>query len=591
MPYFLPPPSITIWHRLEARPRSDSLGPSLSAQVRDPAWFLARQWQVGELSGQDAGSPAFVSIRTVTGNMELVSTGATTRPYDGGAPLEKQALAEPFSPDDLTLQVEVGHVLGDLLDAKFGAGSEPATRIRGQFLTALPVKQPATTLFDPLDDPTKRFLTLCAGKAIDGSEVYKRAKANDLPPGIGNPGEQADIAEVLGKLIAWVDAVWGGIGTTDPEAWRPRELRYEASVQAASPAGGRVVMSVTPDSAGETPWSSFDVTGTASAATEAIIDTKVLVPGMVRFPGMPSWRFWDFESGAVSLPDIHPDPQDLTKLLALDFMIVHGQDWFLVPVAQPVGTVARVEALIVTDVFGRQTSLDRADAGSTAPGLSRWSAFSHTKVPSPTQAAGLADFFLTAPSFGSALQSSRVLEEVRFARDEMANMAWAIERRVPNRLGEARSGRERGAAVDELVPATPPESIDVTSPLRYLVETPIPIEYVPLVGVLLQPTPVPPNPPNPAIILEKAANVRPLPAGGFDGVPAATKIMKPQGVGNAYQISEEEVLRLGTTVERVVIRSRWTDGSTHLWIQRRRRTGAGETQSGLRFDAANPIAR
>jgi hypothetical protein len=30
---------------------------SLQAQVRDPLWFLARQWQMGEFLGDDAGSP------------------------------------------------------------------------------------------------------------------------------------------------------------------------------------------------------------------------------------------------------------------------------------------------------------------------------------------------------------------------------------------------------------------------------------------------------------------------------------------------------------------------------------------------------
>ena len=32
-------------------------GTSLQAQIRDPLWLLARQWQVGEFAGDDAGSP------------------------------------------------------------------------------------------------------------------------------------------------------------------------------------------------------------------------------------------------------------------------------------------------------------------------------------------------------------------------------------------------------------------------------------------------------------------------------------------------------------------------------------------------------
>jgi hypothetical protein len=562
------------------------MGPSLAAEVRDPAWFLARQWQVGELSGQDAGSPAFVSVTTSKGTIDSVTIGATTKPFDSGAPIEAQALSEPFSPDDLSLQVELGQVLADMIDATFGAGSEPATRIKGQLLTQFPVAQPTADRFDPLAPTVLRFLTICAGRAINGVAVY--LLGGTVPAGIGQTQDEIDkLTTVLGDLGTWVRKVWGAIGTTDPSAWVANRLRYDVSIGASTPGGGRATLSMTPDGQGEAPWSAFDVTATTTGSPPPST-TVALIPGQVRFPGMPSWRFWDFESNEVALPDVHPEPRDLVKLLALDFMVVHGQDWFLIPVVQDVGSLARIDSLIVTDVFGRKTSLDRADAGNTAPGLSRWTTFSQAKIANPPQAAGLADFFLASPSFGSALQGSRVLEEVRFARDEMANMAWAIERQTPTRLGRARNGGERDAAVEAVLPAAPPTSTDTTSPLRYLVETPVPINYVPLVAVPLQPGATPPNP---AIILQKAANARPVPEGGYATVAAASKIMKPGTVSGDYQIFEEEVPRLGTTVERVVFRSRWTDGSTHLWIQRRRRTGAGETQAGLRFDAANPIAR
>ena len=55
-------PSITYWSRLEPRPRSNAIARPLAAPVRDPLWFLTRQWQLGEFRGEDAGSPAFVQI-------------------------------------------------------------------------------------------------------------------------------------------------------------------------------------------------------------------------------------------------------------------------------------------------------------------------------------------------------------------------------------------------------------------------------------------------------------------------------------------------------------------------------------------------
>ena len=41
-------PSVTYWYRLEPRPRTNSLVGPTAAPVRDPLWFITRQWQMGE---------------------------------------------------------------------------------------------------------------------------------------------------------------------------------------------------------------------------------------------------------------------------------------------------------------------------------------------------------------------------------------------------------------------------------------------------------------------------------------------------------------------------------------------------------------
>ena len=50
-------PGITIWNRLEGRPRAEKFDRALRAEVRDALWMLTRQWQIGEFHGDDAGSP------------------------------------------------------------------------------------------------------------------------------------------------------------------------------------------------------------------------------------------------------------------------------------------------------------------------------------------------------------------------------------------------------------------------------------------------------------------------------------------------------------------------------------------------------
>jgi hypothetical protein len=113
----LAPASLTVWNRVEPRPRSSSFGANLAAQVRDPAWFLARQWQMGEAQGEDAGSLSFVALSTTTTPMNKWFAGdnATAQTLNAGQPFERQAFFEPFPADDLSLQVQIGQLFDDLL--------------------------------------------------------------------------------------------------------------------------------------------------------------------------------------------------------------------------------------------------------------------------------------------------------------------------------------------------------------------------------------------------------------------------------------------------------------------------------------------
>ena len=52
-----------------------------------------------------------------------------------------------------------------------------------------------------------------------------------------------------------------------------------------------------------------------------------------------------------------------------------------------------------------------------------------------------------------------------------------------------------------------------------------------------------------------------------------------------YILNESEIPRTGVRLTRAYQYTRWTDGSTHLWVGRRKRPGRGEGSSGLRFDA------
>ena len=576
--------SITVWNRLEPRSRANDLGPSLAATVRDPAWFLCRQWQTGELTGQDAGSPAFITIGTTTSNMTSFTAGGVTAPIDPGKPLEKQTLAEPFSASDLSISVEIGQTFRALLAP---SGLDPVATYK-LFLAQYPLKAPTppTFNFNPTDTATSGFLAVCVGQALDGTAVYQLGKqvagGAQLPSWIPT-GIATNVRNALGALVTWVQAVWGDLADSDPPAWSPTRLEYALQVQAEAPDASGVVFDAHPDAGGELPWSSFDVSPTTISPPAGQTPTSnriTLVPGHVRFRSISAPRFWDFETSDLALPDVKPEARDIGKTLTLDFLLIHGVDWFIVPIPQALGTLARVDALVVTDVFGAQASITRADAATTAPGPSRWSLYT------PVTPTAVANYFVCSPTAGSAARAGRPLESVRFARDEMANMAWGIENAAASPIGKPRPGPERDAAVDAISPVTPGLSTDATSLLRYQVETKVPIHWIPLLGAgnpvtgLQVAEMARPNP-NPSTV----PNTPPVPP--FVPVPPISKILNPGGTSAGYTIADEEVPRDGLVVERVAYRTRWIDGSTHLWIARRRRTGAGETASALRFDVAS----
>ena len=574
-------PSITYWNRLEPRPRSEAIGETLAARVRDPLWLLTRQWQFGEFRGADGGSPAFATV--IYQEAPLVAWQAAGAPHqvlNDDAPLERQVLGEPFPADDASLAVELGQLFEGLLrDAGL---SEPLRRaFRAEYL--VPARSEAELAAMP-DQEQARFLRVCGGRALDGVALYRATGTLPaLPPRPAvEPGDRDAVRAALTAFRAWVEDTWGPLGTADPPAWDPPRLSHTLDVIAAAPTGGALTLSADPGSDGDFDWDAFELRKSPTPPTELAVPpvrtiAASIIPTNVRFRGMPNARWWSFENGAVDFGEIKPEKRDLARLLLMDFMLIHGNDWFLIPLEQTVGTLGRVDSLVVRDVFGQRTLVERADAGTTAPGV-RWTMFS-TAIEGVDDR--VADFLVLPGSAATALQIGTTVEEVRFLRDELANMAWAIEHATPNAVGDAWPGHERDQRLRADLPPAPAPVVGPDSPpLRYQLQTGVPEHWVPLVPVAIDAV-------RGDIALELGAMLRPGPGGASQPILPVGRLLRPTRLaGTSYRIREEEVPRAGTRVFRVICRARWHDGSTHVWVQRRRAIGAGEGSSGLRFDLA-----
>src|SRR5262249_15535311 len=130
--------------------------------------------------------------------------------------------------------------------------------------------------------------------------------------------------KAVADLITWVEATWGRLGNDEPPAWDPVRLEYGTTVNA-----GTLTLAGRPDGEAALDWYAFDLLSGAPPPTPPAATS--VIPGHVRFRGMPSARWWDFETNKTDFGAILPDPRDLSKLLFADFLLLHGDDWYLAP--------------------------------------------------------------------------------------------------------------------------------------------------------------------------------------------------------------------------------------------------------------------
>ena len=144
-------------------------------------------------------------------------------------------------------------------------------------------------------------------------------------------------------------------------------------------------------------------------------------------------------------------------------------------------------------------------------------------------------------------------------------MAWGVEKVVESAI--ERPLPRAGAARTAATPESPPDDREY-----YTLATTTPDNWIPLL-----PTRV-----GDELRLRRGQVLRP--DGSRTFISALGAVLNPDRPDGVLSIHEEEVPREGARVTRTYQLARWQDGSTHLWIGRRKRVGRGEGSSGLRFD-------
>ena len=595
-------PQITVWNRLEGRPRADNFDRALRAEVRDALWMITRQWQTGEFQGDDAGSPILAKLRMETTQVRKYSpVGGPVEAFDDTIPLEAKVERRPvpFFEGGQDISLDLRLLMGRQWLKMIAA-------IPGNFAAAFIAKYP---IHSPAPDQTADGIycahpeawsafAAASGRRMDGAKLYLYLKdaSHHASDGIaGLAAHQPDADAIAARFVAWFEKLIFQPQKND--AWEADRFEYQMSVSAPTAGGAEKVLAAEEYYQGRLDWYSFDVDssakvlGAASPADPSIPSrqTQALLPTAVTFNGMPNTRWWAFEDGSTNFGDIKPDTTDLGKLMLIDFGLIYANDWFLIPYTLPFGSIAQIKGLVVTNTFGERTWVQAAGSGANN-NWQRWAMFLNSVK---SQSAHAADTSLFVPPVLPASLEGKPLEEVMLIRDEIANMVWAVERTIPLPTGEPKTGREAAFELRAFLEqdlerrlGRPPEPPPAAAPLRYQLMNSVPENWIPFI-----PVHVPGD--NRQIQLQRAAMPRVL-IGDTDKPvkvrPRTTLIREglDSATPQAYFVHEEEVPRAGICVTESYQRTRWRDGRAWLWLGMRKQTGRGEGSSKLAFDSLIP---
>jgi hypothetical protein len=645
-------PSVTAWNRLEVRPRMHNFERALKAEVRDALWMLTRQWQMGEFNGDDAASLIGTKLYVSTNSLTQYQSAGQSSPeeFREDIPLEAhvERLSIPFVQlepliEDQKVKI-TEHMLS--LDIRLLMGRQWLKLLK-TISKDLADQQAYITKYgiDPPSPGRNEDRQICAhpevwanmaavaGRCMDGAKLFfYLASGTAASPhlatdeiSLADTGQKGSIDELGQRFQAWFQQLFYQPSSPHSDAWLPERLEYQFDLSTTG-GQGEEVLHAEEYYQGRLDWYAFDVdpvpaegreldSSESDGAMQPVIQS--VVPTQVVFDGAPNTRWWTFEDRRTNLGSIQPDLTDIAKLMLLEFGLVYANDWFLVPQTLPVGVVAQVQGISVTNVFGERFWIEPASGRSDAAGK-QWSLFTLSQQGTMGESADRSLVLLpTVPK----IQEGKPREQVVFIRDEVSNMVWGIEKIIPLASGESKSGSESAielraflqkpliAIIEKLksrraqlenIPASSRSPSDAdelayidseleklfpapaAADIRYQVMNTIPEHWIPFIPVHVDKN-------NREIQLQRASLPRIL-----KGDPDAPKKVRPrtsllrpgldQSSPLAYYLHEEEVPRAGIQVTQSFQRTRWKDGHVWVWLGIQKQIGRGEGSSGLAFD-------
>ncbi len=415
--------SITTWSRLEpdtqtGQPALD-LEEGVAARLADPLWLLGRQWQMGELTGEDAASPVTARITSSSFAIDSIQTPAGSSSYAAATvAAEAQVEHDGGAPDRRTRASGGVSFIERHLEGGFPSYREKALQ-----------KYPL--------DPA----------CPDGDAILADFKTGMLKTRLAvTEGDAAGFDKIAKAWVAWYRprAKRGA----NP-AWVPDRLEYRFSA-GVTVTEGRLTLTAPEHTGDRLDWDAFTAGepaagGPAAAPRTASVDAA---PALLQIPGMPALGFWEIEDPRFDPGSIEAAPSDTARLLLVEAALAYSADWFLLPLRLPVASLNRIDSLAVTDTFGVTTLIPPAEQIRPHPGWRLWRV---SDLP-----------YLLLPPPATGFLAADPVEQIAVVRDEAANLAWALQ------------------VVPRAALPAPPEPVPGSGDLTYLPMTTPPDDRIPM---------------------------------------------------------------------------------------------------------------
>lgn len=590
--------SILMWNRLESSLRNESqLENALRFEIRDALWMLTRQWQFGELDGEDAGTAAFVNI--LAEQSPITALGSQTKPpqpFDIGImPFELPLEREKFIPG-IADRLEIGRQWERILLKRLPAATAKITIRQFKNIALFHFATGLTNTVEPKEkfthaqrysDDTFISLTesVARGRALDGYAFLRELQSGKMAS-VFLP-QADDVINKAGKeLIDWFNRVYQQSGPAN--CWHEQHLEYQPQLGFTGATGTGTVLRKEEYFGEGIAWYGFEpVKSWDGQSAPAVLPDKrkqvkeTLIPAGVRFRGMPSTRLWEMEDAQVDFGSIRASSTELSKMLFAEFGLVYGNDWLVAPLHFDYGSMCRVTGMVMTDTFGKETVLPEIIPHQN------WAFFQNVTAETDKR-------WLFLANTADVVQEGSPVEKVSFLRDEMANLVWGVEEIINNPYGGGRDGETQAKKVKQFVESLNPP--DIASPegqvsaegWQYKAGTLMAENRIPFIPLVTNPADVSRFKKR-QVILQRAATprvadqfapVRIRPLTSLLGRLETDESQRPQPLF----IFEEEIPKTGMKLSLAWKRTRWFNGQTLTWLARKKAVGTGEIDANFRFD-------